>query len=304
MNILTIRTKHNGLRIVPVSKFSTIIDKCTIEMSSRNDELQIIIATRKNESTTLMLFFDIFSLLFIYLGAFPVIESIDYNGILIDTSQWVGKYRTRQDFFRQDLFISDLNNKTINQFAIDKYRNKQKTAISSLQYLLSEDYSCMISDHRITLLFHIIDGICDFDKTRSDKLLSEMINKYNLTLNEKQLGNYIAKVYDISKECFFYYHRKYNCEILKLLKVSQYEFLRVITDTRNWNSHFLHNKKPDRLKRGTEIVIYFEIVQYMIRLKIAKEICAEVKEENVKEYYYIIHDWILKVLHGKEDALK
>jgi len=304
MNILTIKSRHKGLISAPISKFNTIIDSSSIEMSSKNDELKIVIATRKKETAALSLFFEIYSLVFIYLGAFPTIESIDFNGNSIDTSQWVGKYKTRPDLFRQDLFISNLSNMTINQSAIDGYRHKQAAAIFSLQYLASDDYIHVISDHRITLLFHIIDGICDFDKNKIDILLSEIIQQYKLTETKKQLGNYIAKVYAVSKECFFFYHRKYNCEILKLLRVTQYGFLRMITDTRNWNSHFLRNKKPDRLKRGNEIVIFFELVQYMIRLKIVKDIGADFKEENVKEYFYTIHDWILKVLYEKENDLK
>ena len=304
MNTLIVKARHRGYYRAPIERFSTIIDCSSIEMSSQGDLLELVIKTRKKESAALALFFDVFSLLFIYLGAFPSIDTIEFNGGLIDTSQWVGKYKTRSDLFRHDLFIADVSAKTINQISIDEYRKKQATAIYSLQYLASEGYLQVISDHRITLLFHIIDGICEHDKNEIDSLLSEMIKRYKLSTSKKELGTYLPKVYAISKDCFFCYHRKYNCEILKLLGIKQYTFLRMVTDTRNWNSHFLRDKKPDRLKKGTEIVIFFELVQYMVRLKIAKDLGITIKEDNIKEYYYTVHDWILKVLYDREDDLK
>lgn len=78
----------------------------------------------------------------------------------------------------------------------------------------------------------------------------------------------------------------------------------MIKDTRNWNSHFLRNKYPDRLKQGEEIVIFFELVQYIVRLKIAKDIGVPIKEDNIKEYYFTIHDWLSKVLYNRDDDFK
>lgn len=304
MNTLSVKAKHKGFCKASVEKFSTIIDFSTITISTRQDQLELEIKTRRKEPAALILFFDVYTLLFIYLGAFPSLESVEFNGNIIDTSQWVRKYTTRPDLFRYDLFITELSNKTINQDCIDAFRRLQRTAVYSFQYLTSKEYMHVVSDHRITLLFHVIDGICEIDKTMTDTLFSEILRRYKPSVSKKELGQYLPKVYAISKECFFYYHRKYNCEILRLLKISQYTFLRVITDTRNWNSHFLRNKKPDRLKSGTEIAIFIELVQYMIRLKITKDIGAAIDEDHVKEYYYTVHDWILKVLYDKADNLK
>ena len=304
MNTLFVKLKHKDIHRISVAEFKTIIDCSSIVVFSQNNLLIITIETGKNEKEVLALFFDLFSLLFIYFGAYPIIETIEYNGEILDTSQWVGKYITRQDLFRHDLFITEINSETISQTSIDGFRKKNLIAITSLQYLTSADYVHVIADHRITLLFHIIDGICETDKNEIAQLQAELIQRYKLSSNKNEIGRYLPKVYAISKECFFNYHRKYNCEILKLLKINQYTFLRIITDTRNWNSHFLRGGKPDRLKKGTEMVIFFEIVQYMIRLKIANDIGIKIKEDNIKEYYYTIHDWILKVLYGREDILK
>ena len=303
MNLLLIRAKHNGFYRAPVIKFSSLVDNSTITIESQQDILVIQIFTRRSEHTATDLFLDLFSILYVYLGAFPTIESATFNGSDIDRSNWIDKFKTRSELFRHDLFITDINDLSINQNVIDAYREKQLSAIFSLQYLTCESYRRVIADHKLTLLLHVIDGISDFDNSALSQLKTEMISKYKIP-NNISLGKYIPKVYAVSNECFFNYHRKYNCEILQLLKISQYTFLRIVTDTRNWNSHFLRDKKIDRLKDGSEIAIFFEILQYMVRLKIAKDIGAPIKESNVQEYYYVLHDWILRVLYNSDVNLK
>ena len=304
MNLLIVEAKHNGLYREPIRKYNSTIDNSTIQIESRRDNITIQVLTRKGEPAAVQLFLDIFSVLYIYFGAFPAIESATFNGNTIDRSNWIEKYASRSDLFRNNLFIADINSASINQSVIDSYRKKQLPAIYSLQYLTCESYRKVISDHRLTLLLHIIDGIIELDKKAFTQLSDEMIAKYNIDIKKGKPGEYITKAYAISKECFFYYHRKYNCEILRLLNTSQYAFLQIITDTRNWNSHFLRDKKPDRLKRGTEIVIFFEILQYVLRLKITKDIGAPIKESNVKEYYYVLHDWILEALYNSNENFK
>ncbi|SFQ28009.1 hypothetical protein SAMN04487928_12912 [Butyrivibrio proteoclasticus] len=301
MNEMIVTTRHKVFVNNPVQEFSSKIDNSTVFVGSKGDKLIVRIHTRKNENNTKHLFFDIFSIMYICLGAFPTIENVTFNGCNLDTAQLAKKYYTRKTLFRDDLRIANICSQTINQTIIDNYRKKQHEPISSLQYLDSAGYETVVTDHRITLLLHIIDGICDV----SDKVLTaakaEVVNRYKPNNNP---GDYLCKVYLVSKDGFFNYHRQYNCGILKLMHIKQYDFLSMLSDTRNWNSHFLNNKKPNRIKDGAKIVIFFEIVHYMIRIKIAKDIGIELVKENIQEYYYTVHDWILEILYGRDDALK
>ena len=91
---------------------------------------------------------------------------------------------------------------------------------------------------------------------------------------------------------------------MELLNITHYQFLRMIIDTRNWNSHYLRDKKPYRLKDGKDTAIFFEIICYMIRLNLAMDFGVQILEENVKEHYYAIHDWILQILYNTDEGVK
>ena len=299
MNTLVVSSMHKDLYRAPVERFDTIIDGSTVSIGSHTDELDIFIHTEKDESAALALFSDVFSLLFVYLGAFPVLKEVCFNGNVIDTSEWIGKYKTQKGLFRQDSFIAEINGSTVNQHTLDEYRKKQLTAIYSLQYLVSEDYRHVIIDHRITLLTHIIDGIYEPKKQEFENLRSEIRNKYQIN---DTIGDYLPKVYYIANRCFFCYD--YYYEILNLLKIKDYTFLRAIADTRNWNSHYLRDNKLDRLKDRKDIAIFFEIIFYMIRISLAMDFGVQIKEDNVKEHYFAIHDWLLEILYNTDEGVK
>ena len=115
----------------------------------------------------------------------------------------------------------------------------------------------------------------------------------------------MVAVHWLCKKYFFNYHRKYTCEIMPLLKVTRYEFMTRLAETRNWYSHFLdESKKPLRIIRGRDFVIYFEIVCFMIRLSIIDRIGTHIDENRIREFYYIIHDWILEIMYDTDEPLK
>ena len=101
-----------------------------------------------------------------------------YNSVEVDLSHLALKYTSRKDLFRNEQIIADINEHSICQSTIDAYRKFQTGALDSLQYLQSESYRNIVSDHRITLLFHIIDGICDLDSQTKNALLNEIKQKF------------------------------------------------------------------------------------------------------------------------------
>lgn len=162
----------------------------------------------------------------------------------------------------------------------------------SLQYIVSETYDPVVQDHKITLLLHIVEGIVD--KGIIKRELTEAIKRYSIPPNALP-GEYFGAAYHIFKKYFFNFHRKYNCGILHLLGKSQHSYLQTITDTRNWYSHlFDESKKPERIKNGTDMMIYFEITYYARRLMIMDDFGVKPKEDAIKEFYLSVHDWIAK----------
>lgn len=234
---------------------------------------------------------DVLSILSICLGGYPGIIKKEKNGSVIDISNLAGKYRTWSYFQKNNLCICNIDNSVICQPVLDSYRVLSKLPIFSMQNLISENYQSIMSDHRITLLLHVIDGLVN--DSVIPQMTSELKNRYNFT---DKVGTYKPKVYYLLKNYFFGYHRKFNCEILQLLHVNQKQFIGIICDTRNWYSHFLkYTTKKNRMHSGKEMLIYFEIIYYVLRLYLLDELKVEIDETQVREYFYCIHDWISEI---------
>ena len=246
------------------------------------------------------LLFEILSLLFLYLGGYPRIKNIILIKNTKDISKLLIKYNTSEIFIKESLSLCDIDNTTINEAVLRNYRQIKQTPISSLQYLVSKDYESVVINHKITLMLHIIEGLVDssFIPSLKRELKSKLETK-------DTIGIFMAAAYHICKHYFFEYDRKYEFDILPLLKVSQNDFLRILTDTRNWYSHYFdETKKPDRLDDGKEIIIYLHIIYFTIRLYLMDSIHVEYDESRIREYYYMLHDWILEVKYGESNPLK
>lgn len=300
MNILSAEVQHIFFIHNKVDKFSIQIDNSTVIIWSNDKNLYIEINGEKTVKELEGIMLELFSLFFICLGGYAKIIKIVANGKSIDISQYAGKFDTWEYFIKNNLAVCQINKDTINEKVLQKFRSLKQMPLYSLQYLVSNNYKSVIINHKITLLLHIIDGLISDSKINPMK--KEIISRFNIHNN---IGGYKPKAYFLCKNYFFKYHIKYNCEILSLLKVNEYEFVEVIADTRNWYSHFLaDNNKTNRLRDGAEMLTYFEIIYYAIRLYFINQIGVSANEEWIKEYFYSIHDWILEIKYNQKKPLK
>ena len=54
--------------------------------------------------------------------------------------------------------------------------------------------------------------------------------------------------------------------------------------------------RTKKLKSGDEMAIYFEILYCAVRLYLTQKILkVDIKNDYIKEYLYVLHDWIVKV---------
>ena len=128
-------------------------------------------------------------------------------------------------------------------------------------------------------------------------MINELKAKWN---TKKSIREIKVASYYMCKNYFFNYHRKYKFDILKLLKVSRKRVLDIITDTRDLYSHYLEDKdKKNRLKKGPEMAIYFNIICYVVRTYLIDQIKIKYDEERLIEYYFTLHDWILDIQEKK-----
>lgn len=299
INVLTATTSHEFFLRNPEKDINIKIENSFVTLKIHGTNMYMEITGRKSIDKLESLLFEIFSLLFIYLGAYPKIESITANKENKDITNLLVKYNTHTIYRKESFCLCDINSTTINESVLKKYRKINRIPISTLQYIVSEDYKSVITNHKITLMLHIIEGLVDRN------LLPSLKQELQRKMNKKDIGDFMAATYHICKSFFFNYHRKYKFDILSLLKVNQNKFLRILSDTRNWYSHYLkETQKPERLVDGVDIVIYFKIIYYVIRLFIMDAIQVKCDYGRVSEYFYIMHDWILEVKYAKSDPLK
>lgn len=303
MNKLEATVEHISFTFNRVERFNLKIDNTKVWLNSNYEKLHIEIVGRKSIDKLRDLFFNIVSLIFIYLGSSPKLRELIENGQSIDVAQFCSKYTPSKQFYKKEACICLINKETLNDKTLKDFLGINKTPINSLQFLLCEAYDKIAQDHRITLLLHIIDGLVSKIDVNNTK--TYLCGKYPQIFNIKSVGDYLPAVYYLCKNHFFNYHKKYKCDILNLLKVTQLKFVQISADTRNWYSHFLEDsKKPNRLRCGEEMILWFDILQYALRLMLVSKLNVPIIEEAVKEYYCILHDWIAKIKYGRDDNLK
>lgn len=304
MSRILAKYRSKVINMCSVSKFVVVIDNCKVELENNQQELIIQIYGRVGEKKMRKLLSELECLIFFYLGSFPLLKLLYINGNEIDISKRATKYETSANFVRDNLVICDLDITTVNEQKIKELRKINSYPIYSFQCLLSKVYDHVTTNHKMTLVLHVIEGLYEADKQQVQMEKQEIHDKYPDS-RKGSVGDYMVAVHWLCKKYFFNYHRKYTCEIMPLLKVTRYEFMTRLAETRNWYSHFLdESKKPLRIIRGRDFVIYFEIVCFMIRLSIIDRIGTHIDENRIREFYYIIHDWILEIMYDTDEPLK
>jgi len=296
-----VSAKYHSKVFVEQSSFEFDVDKCKIFLCVQSNNLEIRIKGRKGSEKLEAVLAEIESLLFVYLGSFPAILSLCISGVEQDLTNRINKYKTSSRFVKKNLALCSISPETVNSDVINVMRTIKRTPMFSLHYIVSESYDCVIQDHKITLLLHIVEAFINDKIVEKEK--ENVRREYAIPKNQR-IGKYFAVSYHLCKNYYFKFHRKYNCEILKIMNKSQHDFLRTITDTRNWYSHFFDDSnKLSRLRSGTDMTVYFEIIYYAIRLMIMDELGVKPKEDSIKEFYFSVHDWIAGI-YKKDVPLK
>lgn len=222
------------------------------------------------------------------------------NHVEKDIANLLAKFTTSNAFIRKSSILCNIDKTTINEKVLINYREIPHIPIISIEYLVSDEYKSVVANHKIILLLHSLEGLAD--KSRYSKLKDEL----KTILGKKStVEKYKPHVYGILKDYFFDYHTKFDFEILPLLEVNEMEFLDKITKTRDWYSHYLnYDHKPERLKYGSDMIIYFYILFFCIRAFIIDQIQVGFDETKLIEHFYTIHDWILDAKYKKDSPLK
>lgn len=302
MGKVVARLSHKSFEFSNIKNFSVKISNNTVKLEKERGFIEIKISGHKNNEKIKIFFFELISMMFIYLGSFPKIEELKIGDEKIDINKYANKFISDSYFERRDSYICEISEETICEEKYNEFKKIPQLPIYSMQYLISKFYRQMNIVHKMTLLTHIIDGVAHVP-TNKKQLKANLRAKYNIPLSV-EVGDYLIQT-DIVMTPFFKLHSKYNCEIIIFFGKNRYNFLKIISDTRNWYSHFLKKtQKIDRLKNGMEMVIFFELIIFCLRIYLCETMKIKLVEDNVKEYLYTIHDWILEIKYNKNAPLK
>ena len=291
MNTVKAEVNHAYFKEPWFRPFSASIENCavTIDRTETPGNVILTISGRKGCDKLRSLFFEIYDLLFIYLGHFPSIISLEKNGENEDHKDWLNKYETSTLFGRL-LPVCDVSEDTVNERALNNLRKLRRNPIFSLEYIVSKGYDGINITHRLLLLLHAMDGLVTQTQRAS---VEQDLKRITGTPQNKNDKKYKKVVFFICQEGFFNYHRKYKCEILSMLRLTKKTFLEKATDTRNVYSHFYIPVSPEApIEAGSEMAFFFELLFFTTRIYLCKQLGLSPKEQNVKESFYRIHDWI------------
>ena len=301
MNTLKAVIRHGFFKEPGFQSFSIRIEKSTVVFarSETPGDVSLVISGRKGYEKLRKLFFELFELLFIYLGHYPLILSLEYNGISADLKDLINKYHSSRRFGRL-LPTCDINAETINENALLHLRALKELPLFSLEYIVSSEYDSIIITHRLLLLLQAMEGLV----TQTQRASVEVALK-KITGKTGKEKTHKKAVFFICRESFFGFHRKYNCEILQSLGLTKKSFLAKATDTRNVYSHF-YNPKPDEIpiSQGDETIYFFEILFFATRIFLCTQLGIKLKDQNIRESYYRIHDWIMESKYHRDDNYK
>lgn len=299
MNNLRLEAKHILVETYPFDNIVFKYNNIKINIECSNEKLIIMLCGRKSIRKIEAVLFRIYDLLFLILGSFPKMESVFINNNQIDISKLVRKFVSATHFMEQEAILCEISSKTINENMLDKLEMINSNVLSSMEYIVSEYYGHMVTNHRIELMTHTIDGFLRHTQEYC-VLIKELKNKNP----KKNRIDYIDSVERVFRR-FFFYHRKYNVQLLRCMHIkNKYEFLQIIADTRNDFTHFLENKEH-RLIKGKDMVYFIDLIFIANRLFLIEEVLnLPIVGDQVKEYMYIMHDWIDELVNNRNDRIK
>lgn len=294
-NNIKVTFSHKSFLINNMKSFCTEIQDKKIEFSFDSSILELNVCSENDYEELRTFCLELDCMMFLYLGSFPTIESIFYNGELQDITNLANRFTTDSRFIRSAMMVCKITSETINEEIYLKFKEDiLLTAFYSMQYLVSNAYKAILPVHRITLLSHVVEGVIDIELERRKEIDSNLREKFKITTGDS-LGKYFIGE-SVVLSVFIEEDRLYNSEILEILGTSEYNFLDTIKNTRAWYSHMWKQKeKINKLNDGKQMVTYFEIIYYAIRLYLIKEVLQlKLETELVREHLYILHDWIVE----------
>jgi hypothetical protein len=255
-----------------------------------NDEIEmnIVIISENIEEGVSSVFLEILDFMYLACGTMPIIVYYRENNIDVELDNLTCRFFPSMQFFKKD-HLMDIDNQTLNDKTLlalqNIVQNKPFKIFSAFTALTSKGYEKIYAEHRISLLLQCLEGYI-----------------YNKGKQYQKTGTSFKSRIEEIVNVFVEYDDKYNSEILKTFNLTKDDFLKVLTDTRHQFSHYI--VKNNSLTTGTDYIIYFILLHYVFRVYIIKEIGLTPREDNIKEFFNSVYDWINDIKNEKFENFK
>ena len=278
--------KENCIYSTTVPSF--FVDGCSVLITGTGNDIRAIIEKTSASNETLNTLWKTFSivwdLLFLAIGAYPELVAVEIDSSPIDISKLIYKYKSAREFQLSYFQFASLDSNIFNATMFYKLKVLNRKPLFSLQYLVSEKYSCIMTVHKTALLLQAAEGIYH-SVTPKD--------------SESKFDNVLTAVF---KEFFSFEAAN---QILTQLGNTHDSFFEVLKHTRDDATHYFEEVDKFRNKRlktasldripewGTGFMWEYMYCTYIaIRLYLADYLGFLLNTDNVDESLSAVHDWI------------
>lgn len=255
LNKIKITFLHKTFCRNNMKSFSSEIQGRKINFCFDGEILELIVYS-DNEYDELESFcLELDSMMYLYLGSFPEIKSIEYNGELKDITKLANRFSTDSYFNRTTMTLCDITSETVNEETYIAFKNDVlQIPFYSMQYLVSSKYKVVMPAHRLTLMTHVVEGVVDIEREKRSEINIELKEKYNVEKG-RSLGQYFIHA-SVVTDHFIQADNIYNADILKLLECNEYTFLQTIKDTESIGAIiFVDNAAYPELKKVNAMLV-------------------------------------------------
>lgn len=250
-------------------EFSTTIENSTMSFSLIGENLKIQIDSDLDDKKIENLLFNLYSMIFLYLGYFPKIKTFEIEHTVIDISKLSGKYTTSKQFNKKCYQIININSDSINQDIYNQFVSKTSNdyVINSMQVLISEDYEHVMSDHKLLITLHCVDGV--YEGKKDTDFVTRLSEIMGVTNDKLQNGDFMQSLFSF-----------FGCSNINKMAEK-------LKDTRHWYSHLMNtgDKKFEKvIKDGAEFYYAFQFLYYSLRIYVINALGLNINESNIQAF--------------------
>lgn len=278
----------------------------SVSLENDEDKIKICVDTSKTHHLEPWdIFSAIYEIIFLCTGKFPQILSIEKSGCPESTDGLLGKFATSKNFVRSFFMLKRIDSTAINGDTINRLNQFTMCnhSLTSFEYVVCQAYEKVLWEHKLTLMLHTIEGVCNYLKLDVESLKNEFGKKYSCYIKIDEVGNYISMVNYIFENTIF----KNEKIFLKLCKAlnrkNEFSFLQGIEQFRNFYSH-MDNKNvlSSRIKQKSSNIVYLFIFAIVIRCFISENILGiDLDSNQIESAYLTLYDYIMLDIKKKKN---